>query len=199
MWRDKIVMLKKCLLCTLSRSRLVQTRHYYLLYNFEVKQIKAVFSRYSICELFRNTSFLQNTSGDCFWTNPGDLCGSSGKGIIWSFSISLTSLSKIMSHLLTKSSFDISCYSNWSTQPFHLYCGLWISHVTTTHSLSINTQNNWFKKKATFARSEKVESFQRNRHFRKVSVNKTFTHVQEEKKAISPRHSTYILPSVKYL
>ena len=46
-------------------------------------------------------------------------------------------------------------------------------------------KNDWFKKKATFVRSEKVEmisTFERNRHFRKVSVNKTFTHVQEQKK-----------------
>ena len=34
-----------------------------------------------------------------------------------------------------------------------------------------------------------ISSFQRNRHFRKESVNKTFTHVQEQKKAMSPRHS----------
>ena len=30
-----------------------------------------------------------------------------------------------------------------------------------------------------------------------MSVNKTFTHVQEQKKAMSPQHSTYIPPSVK--
>ena len=45
-------------------------------------------------------------------------------------------------------------------------------------------KNDWFKKKATFVRSGKVEmisTFQRNRHFRKVLVNKTFTHVQEQK------------------
>ena len=56
------------------------------------------------------------------------------------------------------------------------------------------------KKKATFIRSGKVEMvslFQRNRHFRKVPVNKTFTHVQEQKKAMSLRHSAYIAPSVK--
>ena len=50
------------------------------------------------------------------------------------------------------------------------------------------------KKKATFVRSGKVErvsAFQRNRNFRKVFVNKTFTHVQEQKKAMSPRHSGY--------
>ena len=46
-------------------------------------------------------------------------------------------------------------------------------------------KNDWFKKKATFAQSGKVEmisTFQRNRHLRKVLVNKTFTHVQEQKK-----------------
>ena len=61
-------------------------------------------------------------------------------------------------------------------------------------------KNDWFKKKATFVRSEKVEmisTFQQNRHFRKVSVNKTFTHVQEQKKEMSPWHSACIPSSVK--
>ena len=61
------------------------------------------------------------------------------------------------------------------------------------------SKNDWFKKKATFARSGKVEmisTFQRNRQLKKVSVNKTFTHVQEQK-AMSPRHSAYIPSSVK--
>ena len=47
-------------------------------------------------------------------------------------------------------------------------------------------KNDRFKKKATFVRNGKVEmisTFQRNRHFRKVSVNKTFTHVQEQIKS----------------
>ena len=42
--------------------------------------------------------------------------------------------------------------------------------------------NDWFKNKATFARSGKVQmisTFQRNRHFRKMIGNKTFTHVHE--------------------
>ena len=46
-------------------------------------------------------------------------------------------------------------------------------------------KNDWFKKKATFVRSGKVEmisTFQRNRHFREVLVSKTFTYVQEQKK-----------------
>ena len=42
-----------------------------------------------------------------------------------------------------------------------------------------------------------ISTFKRNRHFRKVLVNKTFTHVQEQKKAMSPRHSAYIPSSVK--
>ena len=61
-------------------------------------------------------------------------------------------------------------------------------------------KNDWFKKKATVFRSEKVEiisTFQWNRYFREASVNKTFTHVQEQKKAMSPRHSAYIPSSVK--
>ena len=38
---DKVKLLQvKHLLCTLSSSLLVQTRHYYLLYHFEVKQIE---------------------------------------------------------------------------------------------------------------------------------------------------------------
>ena len=36
-----LYVLKKFLLCTMSRSRLVQTGHYYLLQYFEVKQIEA--------------------------------------------------------------------------------------------------------------------------------------------------------------
>ena len=54
--------------------------------------------------------------------------------------------------------------------------------------------------KAIFVWSGKVETistFPQNRHFRKVLVNKTFTHVQEQKKAMSPRHSAYIPSSVK--
>ena len=51
------------------------------------------------------------------------------------------------------------------------------------HFVYMNTQNDWFKKKVGFVRSGKVEmvsTFQRNRHFSKVSANKT--HVQEQKK-----------------
>ena len=56
---------------------------------------------------FLRTPFLQNTCGGCFWTNPEDLCRSFGKGIFWSFSISLSWLSNIMLKLLTKSSLGI--------------------------------------------------------------------------------------------
>ena len=69
-----------------------------------------------------------------------------------------------------------------------------------THFVYMNTQKSLFKKKATFVRSGKVEmisTFKRNRHFRKVLVNKTFTHLQEQKKPMSPRHSAYIPSSVK--
>ena len=54
-----------------------------------------------------------------------------------------------------------------------------------THFVYMNTLKLLFKKKATFVRSGKVEmisTFKRNRHFRKVLVNKTFAHVQEQKK-----------------
>ena len=69
-----------------------------------------------------------------------------------------------------------------------------------THFVYMNTLKLLFKKKATFVRSGKVEmisTFKRNRHSRKVLVNKTFTHMQEQNKVMSPRHSAYILPSVK--
>ena len=42
-----------------------------------------------------------------------------------------------------------------------------------------------------------ISTFQRNRHFRKVSVNKTFTHEPESKKVMSPRRSAYTPFSVK--
>ena len=61
-------------------------------------------------------------------------------------------------------------------------------------------KNDWFKETVTFVQSGKFEmisTFQRNRHFRKVSVDKTFTHVQEQKKVMSPRHFAYIPSSVK--
>ena len=47
-----------------------------------------------------------------------------------------------------------------------------------THFVYMNThKNDWFKKKATFIWSGKIEmisTFQQNQHFRKMSVNKTY-------------------------
>ena len=40
---NKIVMLKKILICTLSMSRLVQIRNYSLLEYFEIRQTETVF------------------------------------------------------------------------------------------------------------------------------------------------------------
>ena len=97
--------LKKYLLCTLSRSSLVQTCHYYLLYYFEVKKQKQSFankiSTYNAIKKrlqhrcfpgkFANFSTLQNNFGGCFCTNRGDLCGSMcGEVMLWSFSRSLS-------------------------------------------------------------------------------------------------------------
>ena len=68
-----------------------------------------------------------------------------------------------------------------------------------THFVYMNKEKK-FKKKATFVRSGKVEmisTFKRNRHFRKMLVNKTFMHVQVEKKTMSPRHFAYIPPNGK--
>ena len=58
-----------------------------------------------------------------------------------------------------------------------------------THLITLIHKNDWFRKKAAFVRSEKIETnttFQWNRHFKKVSANRTFTHVQEQKKAMTP-------------
>ena len=206
-WSNKIVMFKKYLLCTLSRSRLVQTRHYRSSFSqifFKIDVLKnfanltAKHQCWSLtCNFIKNrcfpvkfanflrTPFLPNTSAGCFWTNPVDLCGSFGKGIFWSFSLSLHWLSYIMLNLLTKSSFDISLLFKLHYAAILLI--LWIVNKPCYND-------------STFARSEKVEmisTFLRNRYFRKVSVNKTFTHVQEQKKAMLQRHSAYIPSSVK--
>ena len=95
----------KKILCTLSRSSLVQTCHYYLLYYFEVKKQKQSFANkiftYNAIKKrlqhrcfpgkFANFSTLQNNFGGCFCTNRGDLCGSMcGEVMLWSFSRSLS-------------------------------------------------------------------------------------------------------------
>ena len=86
----------------------------------------------------------------------------------------LSLLSNIRLNLLTKSNFT-----------FKLYCGLLISYVIMWLTLfTWILKNDWFKKKTTFVRRGKVEmisAFQWNRHLRKLSVSKTFTHVQEQK------------------
>ena len=94
----------KKILCTLSRSSLVQTCHYYLLYYFEVKKQKQSFankiSTYNAIKKrlqhrcfpgkFANFSPLQHNFGGCFCTNP-DLCGSMyGEVMLWSFTRSLS-------------------------------------------------------------------------------------------------------------
>ena len=75
-----------------------------------------------------------------------------------------------------------------------------------THFVYMNTQK-WLvlKKREIVEKVEIISTFQRNRHFRKVSVNKTFTHVQEQKKrfrsdiplAFRPAFITFHLHSVK--
>ena len=64
-----------------------------------------------------------------------------------------------------------------------------MSHVIMIHFVYMNTLKCLVKKKATFVRSGKVEiisTFKRNLHFRKVLLNKTFTHLQEQHK-VMPR------------
>ena len=117
------------------------------------------------------------------------------KGFFWVFSINLPRWSNIMSHLLTKSIFNISCYSSWSTQPFHLYCGLWISHVIMTHFVYMNTQK-WLdissERKSWYDFYFSVEST-----FQESVSKQNFYACARAKKAMSPRHSAYISSSVK--
>ena len=57
-----------------------------------------------------------------------------------------------------------------------------------THFVYMNTQRLFQAGKVKM-----VSTFQRNQHFRNASVNKTFTHVQEQKK---PRHFPFIPSSL---
>ena len=99
-----------------------------------------------------------------------------------------------MLNLLTKSYFT-----------FKLYWGRYIVDCKQdifTDSLCLYEYSKMIglKRKRNLFRSGKVEmssTFQRSRHFRKVLVKKTFMHVQEQKKAMSPRHSAYTPSSVK--
>ena len=103
------------------------------------------------------------------------------KEFFLSFSIALHWLSNIMLNLLTKRFFDISLLFKLKYAAISLM--LWtVNKSCCNDSLCLYeyTKMIGFKKKR---HSRKIIStFQRNRHFRKVSVNKTFTHVQEQKK-----------------
>ena len=138
-------------------------------------------------QTFYEHSLLQKTYGGCFWKNPRDFCGSSGKGIFWSFSIGLLWFSNIMLNLLTKSFFDISLLFKLKYAAVSLT--LWtVNKPCYNDSLCLQeyTKNTCLKKKSTFIRSKKVQmifTFQRNRHFSKISVSKTFTYVQEQEKS----------------
>ena len=75
-----------------------------------------------ICKIFKNSLFLQNVSGDSFWTNRGNLCGSlCDELMLWLFRTSLF-LSNIMLNVSTKSHFN-----------FQLYYGVLISHIMMAH------------------------------------------------------------------
>ena len=59
------------------------------------------------------------------------------------------------------------------------------SHVIMTHFVYMNTQKWLVFKKSDICSERKIEmvsTFQRSQYFRKVLVNKTFTHVQKKKK-----------------
>ena len=59
-----------------------------------------------------------------------------------------------------------------------------------SHFVFMNTQKMFGLKKSDICFEQKTGKW-------KVSVNKTFMHVQEQKKAMPPRHSAYIPSSVK--
>ena len=85
-----------------------------------------------------------------------------------------------MLNLLTKRFFDISLLFKLTYAAISLM--LWTMNKSCyKDSLCFHEYTN--KKKETFVWSEKgeiISTFQRNRHFRKVSL--TFMHVQEQKK-----------------
>ena len=112
-----------------------------------------------ICDIFRNNLFYGTPQVDAseqtgellnyFWTS-WDFCGSSGKGIFWSFNISLLWLSNIMLNLLIKSSFDISLLLKLKQAAISLK--LWtVNKPCYNDSFCLHEdKNHWFKKKATF-------------------------------------------------
>ena len=100
-----------------------------------------------------------------------------------------------MLNLLTKRFFDISLLLKLKFAAISLI--LWTvnkSCYIDSRCLHENTKIIGLKRK-TFV--EIISTFQWNQHVRKVSVNKTFSHVLEEKKAMLLRHSTCIPSSVK--
>ena len=96
--RIKLLCVKKYLLCTLSRSRLVQTRHY----------------RSSLSQMFFQIDLLKNfanfTGKHQCWSLASSFIKNSLRTPFFyrSFSLSLHWLPYIMLNLITKSSFDIS-------------------------------------------------------------------------------------------
>ena len=97
-----------------------------------------------------------------------------------------------MLNLLTKCSFDISLLFKLKYAAISLI--LWtVNKLSDNDSLCLHE----YTKIIGLKKIEMISTFQRNRHFMKVSVNKTFTHVKEQKKAMSPKHSAYIPSSVK--
>ena len=127
----------------------------------------------------------------CGETNPGDLSDSLCREVIlWSVSTSLPWLSNIIV-------VQVEVRSHFT---FKLYHGLWITHAIMTHFVYMITQK-WLVKTENAICSERKSwndsYFSAESTFQQSGVNKTFTHVQEQKKAMSPRHSAHIPSSVK--
>ena len=105
-----------------------------------------------------------------------------------------------MLNLLTKSSFEISLLFKFQYASILLI--LWsVNKPCYNDSLCLHEYTKMIglkrKRQKSSKKVEMISTFQQNRHFRKMSVNKTFTHVQEQKKAMSQGHSAYIPSSVK--
>ena len=101
-----------------------------------------------------------------------------------------------MLNLLNKSSFDISLLFKLKYAAISLI--LWTVNkpcYNDSFCLHEYTKMIGLKRKRHLFGAKKSEStFDISS---KMSVNKTFTHVQEQKKVKSPQHSAYILSSVK--
>ena len=59
-----------------------------------------------------------------------------------------------------------------------------ISFSGIINELFINQLHIFIARKTSHVDFKMISNFQQNRHFRKVSVNKTFTYVREQNKAI---------------